>query len=146
MWSGTRPVGVSVGPCEGTKQYPMHVRWGARPATMRVCCVTTVLAALALRTAAEPAPRRFPAEWRSSRDLQLRSRPLHEIFEPDSAPSDPDSFMHQPLHKDRRRMRTNKRTPHIPAELASQMMLRASRSGRPYDVPQIGKFVLHIFK
>ena len=124
----------------------MHVRWGARPATMRVCCVTTVLAALALRTAAEPAPRRFPAEWRSSRDLQLRSRPLHEIFEPDSAPSDPDTFMHQPLHKDRRRMRTNKRTPHIPAELASQMMLRASRSGRPYDVPQIGKFVLNIFK
>ncbi|CAH2209879.1 jg11912 [Pararge aegeria aegeria] len=116
----------------------MRVWWGARAAVrMRVCCVTTVLAALALRSAAEPAPRRF--EWRSGRDLQLRSPPLHEIFEPDSAPADQDQpYVQQPtLHKERRRTRNNKRAPHLPAELASQMMLRASRSGRPYDVPQI---------
>ncbi|XP_045769270.1 uncharacterized protein LOC123870138 [Maniola jurtina] len=120
----------------------MRVWWGARAAvTMRVCCVATVLAALALRSAAEPAPRRFPAEWRSGRDLQLRSRPLHEIFDPDSAPADQDQPYPQrqqaAMHKDRRRARNNKRAPHLPAELASQMMLRASRSGRPYDVPQI---------
>lgn len=98
---------------------------------MRVCCVT-VLAALALRSAAEPARR----EWRA-REVQ---RSLTDIFEPDPAPAQPDAIVHYPIHRDRRRMRNyNKRTQTIPAEIASQMMLRASRSGRPYDVPQIGK-------
>ncbi|OWR53922.1 hypothetical protein KGM_203214 [Danaus plexippus plexippus] len=103
---------------------------------MRVCCVT-VLAALALRTAAESAPRRFPTEWRAGRELQIRSRPLQEIFEPDSGTETETYTSQHEMHKDRRRMRNNKRALHIPAELASQMMLRASRSGRPYDVPQI---------
>uniref|UniRef100_A0A2A4JGC3 Secreted protein n=1 Tax=Heliothis virescens TaxID=7102 RepID=A0A2A4JGC3_HELVI len=121
----------------------MPVWWGARAVSMRVCCVTTVLAALALRSAAEPAPRRYPAEWRSGREL-ARSRPLHELFE-EPAPGDAYAHHSPPplppgaLHNERRRARTNKRTPHqLPSEIASQMMLRASRSNRPYDVPQIG--------
>ncbi|XP_047025234.1 uncharacterized protein LOC124633908 [Helicoverpa zea] len=120
----------------------MPVWWGARAVSMRVCCVTTVLAALALRSAAEPAPRRYPAEWRSGREL-ARSRPLHELFE-EPAPGDAYAHHSPPplppgaLHNERRRARTNKRTPHqLPSEIASQMMLRASRSNRPYDVPQI---------
>ncbi|XP_050348517.1 uncharacterized protein LOC126772269 [Nymphalis io] len=118
----------------------MRVWWRARVTLiMRVYCVTTVLAALALQTVAEPAPRRFSTEWRGGRELQIRSRPLHEIFEPDTPTTETERtyVQHQPMHKDRRRMRNNKRAPHLPAELASQMMLRASRSGRPYDVPQI---------
>ncbi|XP_045449620.1 uncharacterized protein LOC123658222 [Melitaea cinxia] len=105
---------------------------------MHVNCVTTVLAALTLRTVAEPTPRHYSTEWRGSRDMQVHSRPLQEIFE-ESAPTEIDRtyIPHQPVHKDRRRMRNNKRAPHLPTELASQMMLRASRSGRPYDVPQI---------
>ncbi|CAG9562541.1 unnamed protein product [Danaus chrysippus] len=110
--------------------------WARAVLGMRVCCVT-VLAALALRTAAEPAPRRFPTEWRAGRELQIRSRPLQEIFEPDSGTETETYTSQHEMHKDRRRMRNNKRALHIPAELASQMMLRASRSGRPYDVPQI---------
>ncbi|XP_041980018.1 uncharacterized protein LOC121733731 [Aricia agestis] len=106
-------------------------------ASMRVCCV--VLAALALRCCAEPA-----REWR-----ELQARPLQELFEPaqDRFASAQDRFeptqdrfapaqsrAHAP-HKERRR--NAKRTPRLPSELASQMMLRAARSGRPYDVPQI---------
>ncbi|KAJ8723288.1 hypothetical protein PYW08_003200 [Mythimna loreyi] len=116
--------------------------WGARAVSMRVCCVTTVLAALALRSAAEPA-RRYPAEYR---DL-ARSRPLAELFEAEGA-----EFAHAPpplppgaLSSERRRARTNKRAPHqLPSEIASQMMLRASRSNRPYDVPQIGKCLVYL--
>lgn len=111
---------------------------------MRVCCVTTVLAALALRSAAEPAPRRYPSEWRTGREL-ARSRPLSELFEAEGGAE----YAHAPpplppgaLSNERRRTRTNKRTPHqLPSEIASQMMLRASRSNRPYDVPQIGKYL-----
>ncbi|XP_053604636.1 uncharacterized protein jeb [Plodia interpunctella] len=121
----------------------MRVRWGARAGTsMRVCCVTTVLAALALRSAAEPGPRRYPAEWRGGRDLARR--PLNDLFEPEAAaderayaPRQPPSLPPGALHKERRRSRNNKRAPHLPSEIASQMMLRASRSSRPYDVPQI---------
>ncbi|XP_037875253.1 uncharacterized protein LOC105842491 [Bombyx mori] len=118
---------------------------GARALSMRVYCLTTVLAALALRSAAEP-PRRYPTEWRADRDL-TRSRPLQEIFDPEHASPDTDVAYasRQPpplppgaLHKERRRARNNKRAPHqIPSEIANQMMLRASRSSRPYDVPQI---------
>ncbi|XP_072932770.1 uncharacterized protein jeb [Epargyreus clarus] len=120
----------------------MRLWWGARAASMRVCCVTTVLAALALRSAAEPAPRRFPAEWRGGREVQVRSRPLHELFEPDTAQADTERAYaphQQPpaIHKERRRARNNKRALRLPSEMASQMMLRAARSGRPYDVPQI---------
>ncbi|CAK1555128.1 unnamed protein product [Leptosia nina] len=103
---------------------------------MRVCCVTTVIAALALRSAAEPT-RRYPAEWRA--DLALRSRPLHELFDETTA-TDPERNYAQPMHN-KRRTRTNKRAPRLPGEVASQMMLRAARSGRPYDVPQIGEFL-----
>ncbi|XP_049872613.1 uncharacterized protein LOC126371348 [Pectinophora gossypiella] len=122
----------------------MRVWWGARAALSMRVCVATVLAALALRSAAEPAPRRHPAEWRA-RDL-ARSRPLHDLFEPEAAPPEAErAYAHQSpslpsasLHKDRRRVRNwNKRAPRIPTEIASQMMLRASRSSRPYDVPQI---------
>ncbi|XP_023934104.1 uncharacterized protein LOC112043072 [Bicyclus anynana] len=102
----------------------MREWWGAR-GNMRACAVAAVLTVLALRSAAEP-PRRYP-EWRGGRELQRR--PLHELFEPD-APADAEPYAP-------RRQRNNKRAPHLPAELASQMMLRASRSGRPYDVPQI---------
>lgn len=118
----------------------MPVWWGARAVSMRVCCVTTVLAALALRGAAEPAPRRYPAEWRSGREL-ARSRPLHELFEPEPAPAEAYAqHAPPPVPNERRRTRANKRAPHqLPSEIASQMMLRASRSNRPYDVPQIGK-------
>ncbi|CAG4930856.1 unnamed protein product [Colias eurytheme] len=106
---------------------------------MRVC-VTTVIAALALRSAADPTPRRYPAEWRAGRELQIRSRPLHELFESDATAPEPQREYPPPqLHKERRRARTNKRAPRLPGELASQMMLRAARSGRPYDVPQIGQ-------
>lgn len=87
---------------------------------MRVCAVT-VLAALAL---AEPSP------WRERERGLARARPLHDLF--DDAPP--------PHDKERRRARAwTKRTPHIPTEIASQMMLRAARSARPYDVPQIGE-------
>lgn len=116
--------------------------WGPRGArgwlNMRVCCVTTVLAALALRSAAEPT-RRYPAEWRTSREL--RSRPLNELFEPEAiTKTQPPPLPPGALHKERRRARNNKRAPHeLSSEIASQMMLRASRSNRPYDVPQIGK-------
>lgn len=110
--------------------------WGPRAVSMRVCCVTTVLAALALRSAAEPAPRRYPAEWHSGREL-ARARPLQELFEAEHAPP---PLPPGALHNERRRTRTNKRAMHqLPSEIASQMMLRASRSNRPYDVPQIGK-------
>ncbi|XP_037296443.1 uncharacterized protein LOC115451309 [Manduca sexta] len=126
----------------------MPVWWGTRERalSMRVCCVTTVLAALALRSAAE-SPRRYP-EWRAgarSREL-THSAPLHDLFEPDLAaeadspyvPRQPPPLPPGALHKERRRVRNNKRAPHqLPSEIASQMMLRASRSGRPYDVPQI---------
>lgn len=111
---------------------------------MRVCCVT-VLAALALRTSAEPAARRHPAEWRA-RDRDLAPLPLHEIFEPEPAPGEvayaraPPPLPAGALRNERRRPRNNKRASHqFPTEIASQMMLRASRSSRPYDVPQIGK-------
>ncbi|CAG9132731.1 unnamed protein product [Plutella xylostella] len=88
------------------------------PPSMRVCAVT-VLAALAL---AEPSP------WRERERGLARARPLHDLF--DDAPP--------PHDKERRRARAwTKRTPHIPTEIASQMMLRAARSARPYDVPQI---------
>ncbi|CAH2084805.1 unnamed protein product [Euphydryas editha] len=126
----------------------MCVWWRVQAAViMRMCYVTTLLMALALRTVAEPAPRHFITEWRGSREMQVRSRPLHDIFE-ESAPTEMDrSYIpHQPVHKDRRRLRNNKRAPHLPTELASQMMLRASRSGRPYDVPQIGKYVLEYYR
>ncbi|XP_068617340.1 uncharacterized protein jeb [Battus philenor] len=103
----------------------MRVWWGRRSLSMRVCWLVAVFAMLALRSATEPAPRRFPAEWRGSREL---SRPLHDLFESEPATT---------LHKERRRVRNNKRAPHLPSEIASQMMLRASRSSRPYDVPQI---------
>lgn len=132
----------------------MPVRWGARVGlNMRLCYVTTVLAALALRSAAEQ-PRRDPTDWREGRDL-ANSRPLQEYFEPE--PTDTDIVQayaqHQPpllppgaLQKERRRVRYNKRNPHqLPSEIASQMMLRASRSNRPYDVPQIGKFSSYLF-
>ncbi|RVE44851.1 hypothetical protein evm_010506 [Chilo suppressalis] len=101
---------------------------------MRVCCVTTVLAALALRSAAE-APRRYP-EWRG-REV-ARARPLQDLFEPEPAyaPRQP-SPLPSALRTERRRSRNTKRAPHLPSEIASQMMLRASRSSRPYDVPQI---------
>lgn len=121
----------------------MGVWWvprGARWLSMRVCCVTTVLAALALRTAAEPT-RRHPAEWRSAREL--RSRPLHELFDPEPASEvyaqqQPPPLPSGALYKEHRREHNNKRSPHqLPSEIASQMMLRASRSNRPYDVPQI---------
>ncbi|XP_047524906.1 uncharacterized protein LOC125062789 [Pieris napi] len=111
--------------------------WGAATVNMRVCCITTVLAALALRSAAEPTPRRYPAEWHAGRELQIRSRPLHELFESDTTATEPERNYASPLHKERRRTRTNKRAPRLPGEVASQMMLRAARSGRPYDVPQI---------
>lgn len=117
--------------------------WAARAGlSMRVCCVTTVLAALALRSAAEPA-RRYPAEWRGGREL-ARPRPLQELFEADSPQPEAERAYAPPLpngalHKERRRSRNNKRAQHLPSEIASQMMLRASRSSRPYDVPQIGK-------
>ncbi|XP_022828268.1 uncharacterized protein LOC111357700 [Spodoptera litura] len=112
----------------------MPVWWGPRAVSMRVCCVTTVLAALALRSAAEPAPRRYPAEWHSGREL-ARARPLQELFEAEHAPP---PLPPGALHNERRRTRTNKRAMHqLPSEIASQMMLRASRSNRPYDVPQI---------
>lgn len=130
----------------------MRVWWAARATvSMRVCCVTTVLAALALRAAAEPA-RRYSAEWRD-REL-ARPRPLQELFEAD-APQPAGERAYAPaaerayappaplppgaLHKERRRSRNSKRAQHLPSEIASQMMLRASRSNRPYDVPQIGK-------
>lgn len=124
----------------------MSVRWGARlMLSMRVCCVTTVLAALALRSAAE-SPRRYPTEWRESHEL-ARSRPLQELFESEPvsaetkrayAPRKAQLPLPGVLHKERRRIRYNKRNPHqLPSEIASQMMLRASRSNRPYDVPQI---------
>ncbi|XP_059057462.1 uncharacterized protein LOC131851058 [Achroia grisella] len=124
----------------------MRVWWRARAAlSMRVCCVTTVLAALALRSAAESTPRRYPTDWRAGRELS-HSRPLNELFEPEGAPTDaereyaprqPPPLPPGALHKERRRSRNNKRAPHLPSEIASQMMLRASRSSRPYDVPQI---------
>lgn len=122
----------------------MRVWWGAQAALSMRVWVATVLAALALRSAAEPASRRHPAEWHA-RDL-ARSRPLHELFEPDG-PEAPAAFAPpapalQPsaLRKERRRAKNfNKRAPRLPSEIASQMMLRASRSSRPYDVPQIGK-------
>ncbi|CAB3226737.1 unnamed protein product [Arctia plantaginis] len=124
----------------------MPVWWGPRGTrrwlSMRVYCVTTVLAALALRSAAEPA-RRFPAEWRSGREL--RSRPLNELFEPEPASEAYTQLQSPPLppgalYKERRRGRSNKRAPHqLSSEIASQMMLRAARSNRPYDVPQIGE-------
>lgn len=126
----------------------MAVWWGVRVGVaMRVCCVTVL--ALALRTSGEPVPaRRYPVEWHA-RDLP-RSHPLHEIFDPE--PSSLDSFPRQPpplpsgaLYSEHRRTRNNKRTPHqLPSELASQMMLRASRSSRPYDVPQIGEFTYYL--
>ncbi|GBP42355.1 hypothetical protein EVAR_29614_1 [Eumeta japonica] len=108
----------------------MRLKWGARADVgMRVCCVTAVvaaLAALAACAAAEPAPaphvRRYPTQSLS------RPRALHELFE-GNAPPPPQSP----------RASWRKRAPHMPSELASQMMLRASRSSRPYDVPQIGK-------
>lgn len=111
---------------------------------MRVCCVTTVLAALALRSAAEPAPRRHPAEWRGGQ--LTRSQALHDLFEPeqpDTTPYDSPPLTQQAAHKERRRTKTswNKRAPRMPSEIASQMMLRASRSSRPYDVPQIGESI-----
>lgn len=124
--------------------------WWARAALSMRVWVATMIAALALRSAAEPAQRRHPAEWRSSRDL-AHSRPLEDLFEPEVAPADADAdgsyATHQQqtlapgaLHKERRRARNwNKRAPRLPSEIASQMMLRASRSSRPYDVPQIGK-------
>lgn len=123
--------------------------WRARARAalgMRVCCVTTVLAALALRSAAEPAPRRYPAEWRGSRDL-ARPRPLQDLFEAEAPPAEVERAYAPPmppgsLHKERRRSRNTKRAQHLPSEIASQMMLRASRSSRPYDVPQIGKFFI----
>lgn len=140
MLSGTSPLVVLVGLF--TQQREMPVWWSARLFSMRVWCVTTVLAALALRSAAEPS-RRYSTEWRNGREI-TRSRPLQELFDPE-----PESayVSHQPpplpagaLHKERRRIRNNKRASHqIPTEMASQMMLRASRSNRPYDVPQIGQ-------
>lgn len=122
----------------------MRVWWGAQAALSMRVWVATVLAALALRSAAEPASRRHPAEWHT-RDL-TRSRPLHELFEPDGpeapvafAPPSP-ALQPSALRKERRRVKNfNKRAPRLPSEIASQMMLRASRSSRPYDVPQIGK-------
>ncbi|KAL4716138.1 hypothetical protein ACJJTC_013915 [Scirpophaga incertulas] len=117
----------------------MRVWWGARSISMRVCCVTTVLAALALRSAAE-APRRFAGEWRGGREV-ARARPLHELFEPEppayASRQSPPPLPPGALRNERRRSRNSKRAPHIPSEIASQMMLRASRSSRPYDVPQI---------
>lgn len=94
---------------------------------MRALWLATAFAMAALVTS-DPATRRFPAEWRSGREL---SRPLQDLFEPEPQAA--------ALHKERRRVRNNKRAPHLPSEIASQMMLRASRSSRPYDVPQIGK-------
>ncbi|XP_073955547.1 low-density lipoprotein receptor domain-containing jelly belly protein [Choristoneura fumiferana] len=109
---------------------------------MRVCCMTTVLAALALRACAEPAPRRLAGEWHAL----ARPRALHELFEPEPAPPAaapappraPPPLPPGALHKERRRSRSwSKRTPRLPSEIANQMMLRASRSSRAYDVPQI---------
>ncbi|CAH2047279.1 unnamed protein product, partial [Iphiclides podalirius] len=99
--------------------------WCGRAVNMRALWLAAAVAMVAL-AAAEPAPRHYPAEWRS-RDI---SRPLHDLFEPEPAAT--------ALHKERRRARNNKRA-HLPSEIASQMMLRASRSSRPYDVPQIGE-------
>ncbi|KAJ0183324.1 hypothetical protein K1T71_001300 [Dendrolimus kikuchii] len=121
----------------------MPVRWGARVGlSMQLCCVTTVLAALALRSAAEQ-PRRYPAEWRESLEL-ARSHPLQEYFAPESLATDAEQVYVQrqspagALYKERRRVRYNKRNPfQLPSQIASQMMLRSSRSNRPYDVPQI---------
>lgn len=108
---------------------------------MRLCCVC-VLAGLALRAAAEPAARHYPAEWRD-RDL-AHAGPLHALFDPEPASTKLDNYARQPspgaLHKEHRRPRNNKRASHqLPKEIASQMMLRASRSSRAYDVPQIGE-------
>lgn len=130
--------------------------WWARAALSMRVWVATMIAALALRSAAEPA-RRHPTEWRG-RDL-AHSRPLDDLFEPEAAPADPDAeasrsyATHQQLplatgelHKERRRARNwNKRAPRLPSEIASQMMLRASRSSRPYDVPQIGELIYFYF-
>ncbi|XP_061714445.1 uncharacterized protein LOC133522961 [Cydia pomonella] len=117
---------------------------------MRVYCM--VLAALTLRSAAETAPRRYAAEWRGARDRELaHARPLHDLFDPEPesaalAPAPVPAPAHQvtpslpagALHKERRRNRAwSKRAPRLPSEIANQMMLRASRSSRPYDVPQI---------
>ncbi|CAG9787722.1 unnamed protein product [Diatraea saccharalis] len=115
----------------------MCVWWGARAGvSMRVCCVTTVLAALALRSAAE-APRRYP-EWRG-REV-AHARPLQDLFEPEPVYAQRQQPQLSPaLRTERRRSRNTKRTPHLPSEIASQMMLRASRSNRPYDVPQIAR-------
>lgn len=112
--------------------------------SMRVCCVTTVLAALALRCAAEPASWRERERPRVSHDrdravvtFRDRDRTLYDLFERERgrAPLTPAV-----LYTERRRSRHyNKRTPQIPLQIASQMMLRASRSPRVYDVPKIGK-------
>lgn len=112
--------------------------------SMRVCCVTTVLAALALRCAAEPSWRererpRTPAEHAPAR-RDHHQRPLHDLFKPERhrapAPQPPPPA----FYTERRRSHAfSKRDPQIPPQIASQMMLRASRSRRPYDVPQIGE-------
>lgn len=104
---------------------------------MRVWFVAVVLIVVALRIAAEPAPRRYRAEWRAaravrgSRDL---AQPLRNLLEPEAAAASTE-------HRDRRRARNSKRAPYLPVDMpGSQTMLRASRSNRQYDVPQIGKF------
>lgn len=66
-----------------------------------------------------------------------RAAPLQALFDP---PPDVSRDSYPLAHADRRRARNNKRANHMfPKEIASQMMLRASRSSRPYDVPQIGE-------
>lgn len=70
-------------------------------------------------------------------------RPLRELFRSER----PQRPTEQLPTRDRRRARASwtKRAPRVPSEIASQMMLRASRSSRPYDVPQIGKSLKFCF-
>ncbi|KPI94049.1 hypothetical protein RR46_13214 [Papilio xuthus] len=106
---------------------------------MRVWCVAAVLIVVALRAAAEPAPRRYRSEWRTARTARGSrelARPLRDLLEPEPAAASTSVAE----HRERRRARNSKRTPYLPAEMpGSQTMLRASRSNRPYDVPQIVK-------
>ncbi|VVD00477.1 unnamed protein product [Leptidea sinapis] len=77
--------------------------------SMRLCCVTTVttiLAAMALRSAADPVGRRYPTDWHP-RDIQLRTHPLNEVFESEAPTETERSYpqMSQVLHKERRPQR-----------------------------------------
>ncbi|KPJ19783.1 hypothetical protein RR48_07382 [Papilio machaon] len=108
--------------------------WWCQGVSMRVWCMVAVLIVVALWATAEPAPHRYRSEWRAARGSRELARPLRDLLEPESAAASASASE----HRERRRAHNSKRASYLPAEIpGSQTMLRASRSNRPYDVPQI---------